>query len=49
MAAGEDATASDSKKTIEDLLRLVDELQRKSADHDGKLDQLNELLFTRRS
>lgn len=42
--AGEDATASDNRRTIEDLLRLVDELQRKSADHDGKLGELSQLL-----
>lgn len=37
-------TAADRKNTIEDLLRLVDELQRKSADHDGKLRELGTLL-----
>jgi len=51
-ATGEGAAApesdSDSKSTIQDLLRLVDELQRKSADHDGKLGELSELL-TRKS
>ncbi len=47
-AAPESESDSDSKSTIQDLLRLVDELQRKSADHDGKLGELSELL-TRKS
>jgi hypothetical protein len=40
--------ASESTRTIEDLLRLVDEVQRKSADHDGKLRELRSLLAPRR-
>lgn len=42
---GPEQTPFDSTSTIEDLLRLIDELQRKSSNHDDKLRELQALLL----